>query len=155
MSTAAWHLKYMQLFKGRQRSLVSTSSQYYPFIPHCVSLPSLAAKGNSNHLLKNTAKRRRSKAQIAEDKEREAKRRTIDQERIDEIAALKAKIEDIAGQARQAVKNEDALFELMKEGKVSVDDNKNLEVVYDSQEQKDIAESFKNKEKEDPNFSVG
>jgi len=49
----------------------------------------IASKGTSNNLLKNSAKRRRSKVQIAEDKEREAKRRTIDQERIDEIAALK------------------------------------------------------------------
>ena len=49
----------------------------------------IASKGTSNNLLKNSAKRRRSKVQIAEDKEREAKRRTIDLERIDEIAALK------------------------------------------------------------------
>ena len=55
----------------------------------------IAAKGTSNNLLKNTAKRRRSKAQIAEDKERELKRSTTDQERIDEIAALRMQMQEM------------------------------------------------------------
>ena len=98
-----------------------------PFLP-------VAAKGNSNHLLKNTANRRRSKAQIAEDKEREAKRSTIDQERIDEIAALKQTIDRITVEAAQASKNEDALLGLIKEGKVAANDMNELEVVYDETE---------------------
>ena len=109
------------------------------------SYSSIAAKGNSNHLLKNTAKRRRSKAQIAEDKEREAKRSTTDQERINEIAALKTQINDLASQAARASKNEDALLELIKEGKVAANDLNELEVVYDETEQLNISQSFKDK----------
>ena len=43
----------------------------------------------------------------------------------------------------------------MKEGKVSMDEDKNLEVIYDETERANIAESFQSQEKENPNFNVG
>ena len=134
MSTVTLHLKWLKLFEDQLRFPVSTFTLYFLFISLYNSFLPVAAKGNSNHLLKNSAKRRRSKAQIAEDKEREAKRSTIDQERIDEIAALKQTIERITVEAARASKNEDALLGLIKEGKVAANDMNELEVVYDETE---------------------
>ena len=88
-SIAEWILKLLLPLKTQHLYQVSAYPLDHLLTSHYTSLPLEASNGNSNNLLKNSAKRRRSKAQIAEDYEREAKKRTIDQERIDEIAALK------------------------------------------------------------------
>lgn len=55
----------------------------------------------------------------------------------------------------RAKQNEGAIISLMASGKVAMNESNELEVVMDAQEQKDIADSFKNLPHDSFNEEVG
>jgi len=99
------------------------------------------AKGNSSFLMKQSAKRRRTKLEILEDKAREDQKERDLQTKLEELENLKLKMQQIESRMHLAQKVEQQFQKLASEGKMKLVGQGEVEVVDDPKEREWLAES--------------
>ena len=99
------------------------------------------AKGNSSFLMKQSAKRRRTKLEILEDKAREDQKEKEYQTKLEELEDLKQKMMQIESRMELAQKVELQFQKLASEGKMKLVGQGEVEVVDDPKEREWLAET--------------
>ena len=99
------------------------------------------AKGNSSFLMKQSAKRRRTKLEVLEDKARQDQKEKELNEKLEQLEELKQKMQEMQQQVHLAQKVELQFQKLASEGKMKLVGQGEVEVVDDPKEREFLMET--------------
>ena len=101
-----------------------------------IYLPPVGVKGNSNNLMKVTSKRRRSRAQIALEKQEAIEKAAIIEKRLEQMDELEKKVKNMDQELQKADGGIKQLEQMFFEGQLKYENDGSITIVDNPMERK-------------------